>query len=218
MNRQFLKQRITQKFGIPCYDPANGETVVIQTSSTLPIDISTKLLKRQIASLESISPPNPTIDGPLLSPPTKRLKESSSKQPIHGVLVFRPQRAQQVRKTRVFPFPSFTHTFWQSMVLLHPSEASEDLGLTEHKLRFSSSIPLPGTLQSLSQDDLLSRVFTALHRWIDGQVQLSHDSVSMRSIAISKHDHNLLMSWSYEVNHYCSLFSFRSFFSTAFVG
>ncbi|KAI9236416.1 MAG: beta-lactamase-like protein, partial [Podila humilis] len=42
----FLKSRIMTEFGIPCFDPANGETVSIETTHVIPIEMSASLLKR----------------------------------------------------------------------------------------------------------------------------------------------------------------------------
>ncbi|KAF6038790.1 CPSF3L [Bugula neritina] len=42
----FLKKKIRNEFGIECYMPANGETVTIETTCKIPVDISLKLLKR----------------------------------------------------------------------------------------------------------------------------------------------------------------------------
>ncbi|XP_077988720.1 integrator complex subunit 11-like [Glandiceps talaboti] len=46
---EFLKQKITQEFGVECSYPANGETVSIQTQSNMAADISVNLLKRNAA-------------------------------------------------------------------------------------------------------------------------------------------------------------------------
>ncbi|XP_070540424.1 integrator complex subunit 11-like isoform X2 [Ptychodera flava] len=46
---EFLKQKITQEFGIDCSMPANGETVSIPSQSNIAADISVNLLKRNAA-------------------------------------------------------------------------------------------------------------------------------------------------------------------------
>ncbi|ORZ19226.1 beta-lactamase-like protein, partial [Lobosporangium transversale] len=40
----FLKSRIMTEFGIPCFDPANGQTISIETSHVIPIEMSASLL------------------------------------------------------------------------------------------------------------------------------------------------------------------------------
>jgi len=44
----FLKSRIMTEFGIPCFDPANGTTVSIETSHVIPIEMSANLLKQHL--------------------------------------------------------------------------------------------------------------------------------------------------------------------------
>ncbi|KAG0052903.1 Integrator complex subunit 11 [Gryganskiella cystojenkinii] len=44
----FLKSRIMTEFGIPCFDPANGTTVSIETSHVIPIEMSASLLKQHL--------------------------------------------------------------------------------------------------------------------------------------------------------------------------
>jgi hypothetical protein len=42
-SRRFLKHKISQKFGIPCFDPANGVSVTINTSTSIPVRLQTSL-------------------------------------------------------------------------------------------------------------------------------------------------------------------------------
>uniref|UniRef100_A0A8D0TGE4 Integrator complex subunit 11 n=1 Tax=Sus scrofa TaxID=9823 RepID=A0A8D0TGE4_PIG len=46
---EFLKQKIEQEFRLSCYMPANGETVTLPTSPSIPVGISLGLLKREMA-------------------------------------------------------------------------------------------------------------------------------------------------------------------------
>ncbi|KAG8505518.1 Integrator complex subunit 11 [Galemys pyrenaicus] len=46
---EFLRQKIEQEFRVSCYMPANGETVVLPTSPSIPVGISLGLLKREMA-------------------------------------------------------------------------------------------------------------------------------------------------------------------------
>jgi integrator complex subunit 11 len=43
---EFLQQRIETEFGVPCYFPANGNTVTIAKAPAVPVFISPALLKR----------------------------------------------------------------------------------------------------------------------------------------------------------------------------
>ncbi|KAK2105601.1 Integrator complex subunit 11 [Saguinus oedipus] len=46
---EFLKQKIEQELRVSCYMPANGETVTLPTSLSIPVGISLGLLKREMA-------------------------------------------------------------------------------------------------------------------------------------------------------------------------
>lgn len=45
---EFLRQKIEQEFRVSCYMPANGETVTLPTSPSIPVGISLGLLKREM--------------------------------------------------------------------------------------------------------------------------------------------------------------------------
>jgi integrator complex subunit 11 len=49
---EFLKKKIQQEFSIDCTNPANGETVSIPSSVSIPIDMSLSLLKRDATKAE----------------------------------------------------------------------------------------------------------------------------------------------------------------------
>lgn len=66
---EFLKEKIQQEFNIQCFNPANGETSVINTSVKIAIDVSFPLLKAEVKKFNG------------LTPDPKRLRT------LHGVLV-----------------------------------------------------------------------------------------------------------------------------------
>ena len=45
---EFLKQKVMQEFGIKCFMPANGETVVVPATPTISADMSRTLFKRSL--------------------------------------------------------------------------------------------------------------------------------------------------------------------------
>ena len=49
----FLHKKIEEEFHIPCFYPANGETINISTSTSLPVDVDIGFLKRTISSGKS---------------------------------------------------------------------------------------------------------------------------------------------------------------------
>nr|XP_031529308.1 integrator complex subunit 11 isoform X6 [Vicugna pacos]XP_031529310.1 integrator complex subunit 11 isoform X6 [Vicugna pacos]XP_031529311.1 integrator complex subunit 11 isoform X6 [Vicugna pacos] len=53
---EFLKQKIEQEFRVSCYMPANGETVTLSTSPSIPVGISLGLLKREMAQAPAPAP------------------------------------------------------------------------------------------------------------------------------------------------------------------
>lgn len=55
---EYLKEKIKQEFGVSCYNPANGETCIITTTSKVPVDASLALLKTE-AKRYSALPPDP---------------------------------------------------------------------------------------------------------------------------------------------------------------
>lgn len=72
----FLKNKIQQEFGIDCYKPANGESVIIETTHNIHVDIPLSLLKREASKTG------------LLPPDAKRPRV------LHGALVMRGNRLQ----------------------------------------------------------------------------------------------------------------------------
>lgn len=72
----FLKNKIQQEFGIDCYKPANGESVTIETTHNIHVDIPLSLVKREASKTG------------LLPPDAKRPRV------LHGALVMRGNRLQ----------------------------------------------------------------------------------------------------------------------------
>ncbi|XP_028131124.1 integrator complex subunit 11 [Diabrotica virgifera virgifera] len=68
---EFLKEKIQQEFNIQCFNPANGETSVIQTSVKIPVDVSLPLLKAEAKRFSSMVP------------------DPKRRRTLHGVLVMK---------------------------------------------------------------------------------------------------------------------------------
>ncbi|XP_071116237.1 integrator complex subunit 11-like [Haliotis cracherodii] len=81
---EFLKKKIRQEFDIDCFNPANGETVNIDTQHNIPVDIALNLLKRE-ASFTGSDPHDP-------------------KQPrtLHGALMMKGNKLQLVEPAQAF--------------------------------------------------------------------------------------------------------------------
>lgn len=69
---EFLRQKIEQEFRVSCYMPANGETVTLPTSPSIPVSVSLGLLKREMAQV-----PLPEAKKPRLLHGTLIMKEGN---------------------------------------------------------------------------------------------------------------------------------------------
>jgi len=183
----FLKEKIIEKFGVGCFDPPNGTTIFINTSHAIPIDISNGIFKRQLAEIK-FSETDLSSDRPL-----KYIRDSViTKTPIHGVLLMDPNQ--------------------KNFKLVDPNEVANELGLTEHSLKFTTTWDLPSELKS-SPVEVLTRLYSDIAEWIEDQsVVLSRDvrSILVRSLNISmREDSGITISWSYEdeelVSHVLSI-------------
>ncbi|KAG0202469.1 Integrator complex subunit 11 [Mortierella sp. GBA30] len=92
----YLKSRIMTEFGIPCFDPANGTTISIETTHVIPIEMSAKLLKQHLIrqsearepaneGLTSSSSPEDSSDDS--SETAKQRKTPSTVRPKDKVLI-----------------------------------------------------------------------------------------------------------------------------------
>ncbi|KAF9349513.1 Integrator complex subunit 11 [Mortierella sp. AD094] len=124
----FLKSRIMTEFGIPCFDPANGTTVSIETSHVIPIEMSASLLKQHLIrqsetmdqsndGLTSSSSPGDSSDDSLESINLKKplTVKPKDKVLIQGMLVM--EDGKPIR-------------------LEDAEEALDRLGTAKHKVRF----------------------------------------------------------------------------------
>ncbi|KAF8981157.1 Integrator complex subunit 11 [Entomortierella lignicola] len=124
----FLKSRIMTEFGIPCFDPANGTTISIETSHVIPIEMSASLLKQHLIrqsetmdqtndGLTSSSSPGDSSDDSLDSINLKKPLEVKPKDKvlIQGMLVM--EDGKPIR-------------------LEDAEEALDRLGTAKHNVRF----------------------------------------------------------------------------------
>lgn len=118
---QFLKERIKTEFGIPCFDPANGEVLTINLTPSIPVDISRSLLDK-MSYFEG-------HDASQGAPDPKRVKLHGVSE-IDALLVMQPSSSNTSTATA----PTVT--------LLHPKEAESKIKLPEHELRFEVQRPM----------------------------------------------------------------------------
>lgn len=158
----FFKQKIERDMKIPCFDPANGTTVDIPTEPmSVEVDVSLDLLKSAITkhqqtelsdialaesqimdstTMDIDSPVSDTIiddaelakkNTPSLEDRTHRFKRAA----IEGILIMDNNNRDNTGGG--IPRPSAVPRF------LAPHEAAAELGLRQHKLKFSSVRNIP---------------------------------------------------------------------------
>merc|ERR1712000_388761 len=169
---QYLLKKIQSDLGIPCYAPANGVSVNIDATHTIPVSVSRSLLKKRLSlySLEDNSN-------------SKKQKISVlDKLPIQGLLV--------------------TNTETRQLRLLEAKEAIDELGLVEHNLNFEYNQQLSFPNETLSNVKVFNEIFSSLNRWlspIEVQKDEEKHNISVRTLLIGLSKENLLsFSWSYK--------------------
>ncbi|KAF9306447.1 Integrator complex subunit 11 [Mortierella antarctica] len=213
----FLKSRIMTEFGIPCFDPANGETVSIETTHVIPIEMSASLLKRHLIRQSEAQEPG-------MSPP------SSSESSDDSTEAFKKSLPAEVR-------PKDTVLIQGMLVIdegkpIRFEEAEEVLqksGLAKHKVRFEvrkaynatalrAAVEEADYYQSMGPESdgssewdsdafALDLVYVALQSAIGNHVALARDrsAIIVRSIRIraptmaeEKEKGGLLIGWDYQ--------------------
>lgn len=110
---KFLKMKIEQEYKLSCYDPANGETVEIPTTISVPVDVSECLLKRSLESDRYNCGGDDDYDA-------KRMKI------LHGTLVMSAATPCQPPIFKIVP----------------PELAMEEAGIRQHKIKYTTTLRL----------------------------------------------------------------------------
>ncbi|KAF9140777.1 Integrator complex subunit 11 [Mortierella sp. GBA39] len=119
----FLKSRIMTEFGIPCFDPANGTTVSIETSHVIPIEMSASLLKQHlIRQTETRDPGMTTSSSPEQS-------SSDDNSDIKTPAEIRPSDKVLIQGMLVMDDG-------KPIRLEDADEVLEKVGMANHKVRF----------------------------------------------------------------------------------
>lgn len=141
--------------GIPCYDPANLETVEIESRCSVKVDVSKQFLK-----------------GHLKSPILQWLSEAPSQDKDHqeGDIVasldfsqLQTVDDQQLRLPKMkdrIPVSGFVVMEDSSRIkVIHPNEISSVLGVTEHHMSFSCLCPIyPAASTKEEEQDFATQV------------------------------------------------------------
>ncbi|KAF9152314.1 Integrator complex subunit 11 [Linnemannia schmuckeri] len=122
----FLKSRIMTEFGIPCFDPANGTTVSIETSHVIPIEMSASLLKQHLIRQTETQDPGMTTS----SSPEHSSSDDSSEQPdVKTPVDIRPSDKVLIQGMLVMDDG-------KPIRLEDADEVLEKVGMVNHKVRF----------------------------------------------------------------------------------
>lgn len=117
-----LKSRIISELNIPCFDPANHETVKFPPRDVTKVSMSKRLLDDGTVSLDSFRPKVPGTDPREASAELwKTLPHVRTKVVVEGVLVTDPNGEKK---------------------LMHEGEVPAALGMEQHKLGYSCLCPI----------------------------------------------------------------------------
>lgn len=185
----FLKEKIIQEFGIPCFDPPNGMTISIPTSQQVPVEISPLFLKRHLedTQLSELGNSRKRIHYNEINPLTH--------VPVQGILVMQPSTVPK---------------------LLDSQEIGPLLGLNEHKItlvceRKLAPLTLPNITNESPFEDVSSTcydyVFEELSKIIPNSthVSISSNGIKLKTMEILLKSKDasppvLTFQWEYEDN------------------
>ncbi|KAK3805060.1 MAG: beta-lactamase-like protein [Linnemannia elongata] len=122
----FLKSRIMTEFGIPCFDPANGTTVSIETSHVIPIEMSASLLKQHLIRQTETQDPGMTTSS---SPEHSSSDDNSEQSDIKTPADIRPSDKVLIQGMLVMDDG-------KPIRLEDADEVLEKVGMANHKVRF----------------------------------------------------------------------------------
>ncbi|KAF9538551.1 Integrator complex subunit 11 [Mortierella hygrophila] len=122
----FLKSRIMTEFGIPCFDPANGTTVSIETSHVIPIEMSASLLKQHLIRQTETQDPGMTTSS---SPEHSSSDDNSEQSDIKTPAEIRPSDKVLIQGMLVMDDG-------KPIRLEDADEVLEKVGMANHKVRF----------------------------------------------------------------------------------
>ncbi|KAF9128185.1 Integrator complex subunit 11 [Mortierella sp. 14UC] len=164
----FLKSRIMTEFGIPCFDPANGTTVSIETSHVIPIEMSSSLLKQHlIRQTETQDPGMTTSSSPEHSSSDDNSEQSDFRTPVD----IRPSDKVLIQGMLVMDDG-------KPIRLEDADEVLEKVGMTNHKVRFEVRKAYNATAlrRAVENAELIERQGSSAMDTDESQTGLSGDS------------------------------------------
>ncbi|KAF9960435.1 Integrator complex subunit 11 [Mortierella alpina] len=128
----YLKSRIMTEFGIPCFDPANGTTISIETTHVIPIEMSAKLLKQHLIRQSEAAAREPSNEGMTSSSSPEDSSDDSSesgKQQRKAPSTVRP-------KDKVLIQGMLVMDDGKPIRLEDADEVLDKVGMAKHNVRF----------------------------------------------------------------------------------
>ncbi|GBB85194.1 hypothetical protein RclHR1_11750007 [Rhizophagus clarus] len=191
---EFLQEKIKRECRVQCYSPANGETIIIDTPLSIPVDVSVDLLKRHLTAQKL---PLPTSDDRIDITKIKPVNGI----PIQGVLTMEPD---QIPK------------------LMDVNEAIRDTNLPLRELTFEFIKTFdPNKINTSTQSDIhtqaLENVYETVRKALkdnvnDVEITKNSSQIKIRSMLIrisDKSSNSLNISWNYRdenlANHVMSI-------------
>ncbi|RIA91482.1 beta-lactamase-like protein [Glomus cerebriforme] len=191
---EFLQEKIKRECRVPCYSPANGETIIIDTPLSIPVDVSVDLLKRHFAAQKL---PLPSLDKRI---DIMRIKPVNG-IPIQGVLTMEPDQIPR---------------------LMDVDEAMRDTNLPLRELTFEVIKTInPNKMQKNIDSDICTQALENIYETVrkslkdnvnDVEVFKDSSQIKIRSMLIRVSDKNfnsLNISWNYRdenmANHVMSI-------------
>ncbi|KAG0266361.1 Integrator complex subunit 11 [Mortierella polycephala] len=141
----FLKSRIMSEFGIPCYDPANGTTISIETSHVIPIEMSANLLKKHLIRQSEVQGSgNEGLTSS--SSPDDSSDDSSESMKLKPPMTVRP-------KDKVLIQGMLVMDDGKPIRLEDADEVLDKVGMVKHKVRFEIRKAYNATALRLSVEE-----------------------------------------------------------------
>ncbi|GAM27399.1 hypothetical protein SAMD00019534_105740, partial [Acytostelium subglobosum LB1] len=182
---RFLSEKIIRDFNVPCYFPANGVTVHIESPKSIPVDISIKLLKRQIAEYSQENSRSFTqTDTDMLENDEVSDAEHHLAKKSRAPIVSVPIQGIMVAKG------------FQSIKLLDPSEAPREVAVNNVQMNFILYWKLTSEVK-----DCVELLYVELRKWLGGTSieRVNNNLIVVKSSISIEFDKTLLqftIKWS----------------------
>jgi integrator complex subunit 11 len=183
---EFLQEKIKRECKIPCYSPANGETIIIDTPLSIPVDVSVDLLKRHFATQKlPMSLSDERIDITKIKP--------VNGIPIQGVLTMEPDQiprlmdADEAIRDAKLPLRELTFDFIKTF--------------DPNKIQKNIDVPFHSDVRVQALEIVYESVKKALKdNMTEVEISKNSSQIKIRSMLISISDNNsnsFNISWNY---------------------